>query len=565
MRKLRRLPRGKQSNDLLAVKAECGPGTLISSFEEILQAACNGMLAKESMEKCQEAFDIVTQKLSITPIQAIIISMIIDHNAELGIDYMADFLGIRNIRMLTYMNEINDLIERRIIRVCKNVANYTAYALYPAALQAYMENKVYTPPANKNLSLKNFISIVSDIFGECENRNMTCESLAVELKDLVNKNQRLNICKAIKTLDPKEQIIFMVCCIRYVFEGDRNICEFQYNQLLTDRDLRSISNSIRLGCNPLLHENLITYGGQNGMGNKECITVSDEICEYLNTELNLLWCQNKENFKAGLKLHGDIVSKQLYYNEKEKKSIDELTQMLCPEQFLKIQERLLQNGMRKGFACIFHGAPGTGKTETVLQLARITGRDIMEVNISSIKSKWVGDTEKNIKSIFNRYRLYCKRSEVPPILLFNEADAIISKRNENVSTSVDRMENAMQNIILEEMEQLEGILIATTNLTSNMDKAFERRFLYKIEFCKPDLKARTQIWKSMIQGLTTEEAEMLADEFHFSGGQIENVARKQIVNHILYGTDYSIKDIRYDCLSETLQTNKECRPVIGFR
>jgi SpoVK/Ycf46/Vps4 family AAA+-type ATPase len=221
--------------------------------------------------------------------------------------------------------------------------------------------------------------------------------------------------------------------------------------------------------------------------------------------------------------------------------------------------------MRKGFACIFHGAPGTGKTETVLQLARITGRDIMEVNISSIKSKWVGDTEKNIKSIFNRYRLYCKRSEVPPILLFNEADAIISKRNENVSTSVDRMENAMQNIILEEMEQLEGILIATTNLTSNMDKAFERRFLYKIEFCKPDLKARAQIWKSMIQGLTTEEAEMLADEFHFSGGQIENVARKQIVNHILYGTDYSIKDIRYDCLSETLQTNKECRPVIGFR
>ena len=119
MRKLRRLPRGKQSNDLLAVKAECGPGTLISSFEEILQAACNGMLAKESMEKCQEAFDIVTQKLSITPIQAIIISMIIDHNAELGIDYMADFLGIRNIRMLTYMNEINDLIERRIIRVVR--------------------------------------------------------------------------------------------------------------------------------------------------------------------------------------------------------------------------------------------------------------------------------------------------------------------------------------------------------------------------------------------------------------------------------------------------------------
>ena len=565
MRKLRRLPHGKQNNNLLAIKTECGPGTLISSFEEILQAANNGMLTKESMDKCQAAFDNITEKLAITPVQAIIISMIIDYNSELDIDNMADFLGIRNIRMLTYMNEINDLVERRIIRVCKNIANVTAYKLYPSALQAYMQNKVYTPPANKNLSLKNFINIVSDMFDECESRNMTCESLAVELKELVNKNLRLNICKAIKTLDPKEQIIFLVCCVKYIFEGDRNICEFQYNHLLSDKDLRSSSNSIRLGCNPLLTENLITYGGQNGMGNKECISVSDEICEYLNMELNLLWFQTKENYKTGLKLHNEIVSKQLYYNEKEQKSIDELTQMLCPEHFLEIQERLQQNGMRKGFACIFHGAPGTGKTETVLQLARNTRRDIMEVNISNIKSKWVGDTEKNIKSIFNRYKYYCKRSEVAPILLFNEADAIISKRNENVSTSVDRMENALQNIILEELEQLEGILIATTNLTSNMDKAFERRFLYKIEFCKPGLAARTQIWKSMIKSLTTEEAKMLADEFEFSGGQIENVARKQIVNHILYGTDFSIQDIHYHCLSETFQTGKVYKPVIGFR
>ena len=123
----------------------------------------------------------------------------------------------------------------------------------------------------------------------------------------------------------------------------------------------------------------------------------------------------------------------------------------------------------------------------------------------------------------------------------------------------------MQNIILEEMENLEGILIATTNLTSNMDKAFERRFLYKVEFHKPEESARTNIWQSMIKGLSHEEANLLAKEFDFSGGQIENIARKQMVNHILYGKVLSLEDIRQDCLSETLQTNSCHKPIVGFR
>jgi SpoVK/Ycf46/Vps4 family AAA+-type ATPase len=212
---------------------------------------------------------------------------------------------------------------------------------------------------------------------------------------------------------------------------------------------------------------------------------------------------------------------------------------------------------------LFHGAPGTGKTETVLQLARSTGRDLMQVNISEIKSMWVGESEKNIKAIFSRYRKLVNESDIAPILLFNEADAIISKRLESVARSVDKMENAMQNIILEEMEQLDGILIATTNLTCNIDKAFERRFLYKVEFEKPSLDVKCAIWQSMMTNLSYEDAIALASKYDFSGGQIENIARKSVVDRIISGEDTSIDSLCRYCDSEMLDRTVH-RSRIGF-
>ena len=265
-----------------------------------------------------------------------------------------------------------------------------------------------------------------------------------------------------------------------------------------------------------------------------------------------------------LKSYTLIKEKPLFFNAPEQEQINQLISLLSTENLPAIQRRLEEQGMRKGFACLFYGAPGTGKTETVLQIARQTGRDIMQVDISGLRDKWVGESEKNIKAIFNNYRDICRNKEVMPILFFNEADAIINKRTEHIKHSTDKMDNAMQNIILEEIEKLEGILIATTNLTSNMDKAFERRFLYKMEFHKPSKETRAFIWQSMIKDLTSEHAYKLADEFEFSGGQIENIARKQIVNFILHGTGYSIEGIRNDCLQETLNNTPSHRPIVGF-
>jgi SpoVK/Ycf46/Vps4 family AAA+-type ATPase len=176
----------------------------------------------------------------------------------------------------------------------------------------------------------------------------------------------------------------------------------------------------------------------------------------------------------------------------------------------------------------------------------------------------VGDSEKIVKGVFATYREMCRTRELAPILLFNEADAIFSKRMENPQDSVDQMMNAIQNICLEALENLDGILIATTNLASNFcDDAFARRFLFKMEFVKPEAETRAKIWKSMLDGLSDEDALTLASRYDFSGGNIENIARKATVGYVLSGQKATLQDLLTYCDEETLSSQKSGRRI-GF-
>ena len=258
-----------------------------------------------------------------------------------------------------------------------------------------------------------------------------------------------------------------------------------------------------------------------------------------------------------------FAEKQLFFPKDIQRQVDELEEFLQPDKYNQIRQRMKEQGFRSGFACLFYGSPGTGKTETVNQLARKTSRNIMLVDVPQIKSKWVGDSEKNIKALFDRYREQVKRAKLTPILLFNEADAIIGKRKNGAENAVDKMENSLQNIILQEMENLDGIMIATTNLQQNMDKAFERRFLYKIKFDKPTEEARSYIWRSMIPDLCDNDIHVLAEKYDFSGGQIENIARHYAIDTILHGTaDNKLKSLILHCDNEKISGKEQRR--IGF-
>ena len=196
------------------------------------------------------------------------------------------------------------------------------------------------------------------------------------------------------------------------------------------------------------------------------------------------------------------------------------------------------------------------------QLARQTGRKILEADVAKIRNCYVGETEKNMRALFADYRIACKENERTPILLFNEADAILGTRLEGAVRSVDRMENSVQNILLQEMENFSGIMIATTNLKGNLDPAFERRFLYKVRFNKPEPEPRAQIWLSQFPFLSEDDARKLASDFDLSGGQIENIVRKQNIDSILSGAEPSYDTLCAYCREESSVKSQINR--IGF-
>ena len=249
----------------------------------------------------------------------------------------------------------------------------------------------------------------------------------------------------------------------------------------------------------------------------------------------------------------DIKPKDLFYNEENQKDIERLDGLLEDETYQKMRKRLEEKNMPKGLIILMYGPPGTGKTETVMQLARKTGRDLFHVNIQEVRSCWVGESEKNTKSIFDSYKN--SKKEKKPILLFNEADGVISKRSSltgDRNSSVDKMENAMQNIILEEFENFDGICILTSNMAeSNLDAAFDRRILFKLKLENPKKDVKKKIWKNRMENLSDSDLEKLS-EYDFSGGQIENIRRKVVLDEVLYGKEPTIETIEDFCKKEKL-------------
>lgn len=514
------------------------------------------------MKKVEDEMDFLTAKLSLTKMQVLILGMLIDRDGALASANMAHYLGMSNLEFLANQSELDDLIARRLVRNFVDRNERSAYLIRAEVMKSYLNNQVYKAENYKNLSLPDFLNTFDRLMGLSLDDAITNAELEQEITLLLNNNRELFLCKPILGFKYPEQLFFLICAWKYAYYNDKEVELFEVFQLVNQLKLGRMQNELKNKRSPLLKDKLLEEGGRDSkMRVRGVYSVSSEYRDRLKTELNLDF--DDDDKCSDLKSFKDIKEKKLYFNPDEEKYLSELKSLMDHEKFQDIQRRLSEYGMRKGFACLFYGAPGTGKTESVLQLARMSGRDIMEVNITDIKSKWVGDSEKNIKDIFNRYRFLCEKSDRCPILLFNEADAVFGVRNENVRRSVDHMENAIQNIILEEMEKLDGILIATTNMATNLDKAFERRFLYKIEFTKPDLEARAHIWSDMIPELSEGDANVLAGKYSFSGGQIENIARKQIVNRILRNEDITLNRLQSYCDSETISDTR--RTVVGFK
>ncbi|CAA6827404.1 MAG: Cell division protein FtsH (EC [uncultured Sulfurovum sp.] len=225
---------------------------------------------------------------------------------------------------------------------------------------------------------------------------------------------------------------------------------------------------------------------------------------------------------------------------------------------------------RKGIDAriILYGHPGTGKTMTAVSLAKTLKRPILSFDCSKILSMYVGESEKNVRKIFDDFKLLSKKAKADPILLLNEADQFLSSRTQGTGSSADKMHNQMQNIFLEQIEQFEGILIATTNLLDNIDKAFSRRFNYKIELEKPEKKQRTRLWHFMLPENADYEEGFDVDALarhDLTGGQINLVVRNTA--YVVAVRDESVFSMQ-DFLSEIekeLGSSFDAEKSMGFK
>lgn len=272
----------------------------------------------------------------------------------------------------------------------------------------------------------------------------------------------------------------------------------------------------------------------------------------------LLLCgvENLVNYGA-ISRQGDVIpcseirKKELFFDPRERSIAGELAEVLDEKNFVKVSKRLESKGLRGGVSILLHGAPGTGKTELCKQLARESGRNILLVSPAKLMGSYVGESEKNFTALFDNFNFLCALSKRPPILLFNEADAFMSRRL-GVRSSIDKSENTIQSIILQGMENLSGIFIATTNLKDNIDDAYDRRFTYKAEFNAPSPRVLAKIWLSRLPELGEEGAGELAAEFPFSGGHIENVLIRCELRYALKGAYPSLEEIKEFCRCEAV-------------
>ncbi|MBA1437626.1 MAG: ATP-binding protein [Epsilonproteobacteria bacterium] len=215
------------------------------------------------------------------------------------------------------------------------------------------------------------------------------------------------------------------------------------------------------------------------------------------------------------------------------KSTRETLENLMRQVDKEVVSRLVKWGIKKKKSgidarIIFYGAAGTGKTMTAYSLAKSLKRQVLAFDCSKILSMYVGESEKNVRKIFESYYELCEKTKTEPILLLNEADQFLGARSSGNITGADQMHNQMQNIFLEQIENFKGMLIATTNLLENIDKAFSRRFNYKIEFKKPNKAQREQLWELMLpKEAPYEDGFEVAQlaEYSLTGGQISLIVK----------------------------------------
>ena len=482
-----------------------------------------------------------------------------------------EYFGLSKFQVLKYRESIEVLYSRNLL-MNKNSRKkqITKFELSQNIINSISKNEgIPYSQVEESIDKKNLVDLLEEFDGvsdQFDGELISHHDFADYISALCTENISMPIFREIKNfkLDPFETYFFLDMIWDAVSSGDNNFNTYiqtTVNGYFTRKSQAMKFQKLILNKETKLSKlNLIEISEENFQDRNKA-KLTRKVVDFLKDNEDLMIDDISKDHSKLLKAK-DISAKTLFYNPAENIQIEQISNVLQDDKFKEMQRRLKEKAMPIGITAILHGVPGTGKTESVFQLAKQSGRNIFKVDISETKSMWFGESQKLVKKIFTEYEEMKRNEELCPILLFNEADAIIGKRKSAGSSNVADTENAIQNIILEEMENFDGILFATTNLVENMDAAFERRFLFKVKFEQPSTENSAKIWQEKLPILAKKESQILAEKFRFSGGEMENIARKCAMQEIMQGDILNFTDIEGLCKNE--KWNGEEKRKIGF-
>ncbi len=544
---------------------------LIQDISFVYDQSKASKLSLDFFEKTDPNLERIASYFRVTRPEALLLSVLFVMNLEgdcVESDDLTSHFDCNSAVLLEYNNYLLEMAARGILRQTHKKYNRSPLIKYEYIITDYIFDAIIKKnplPEVRPVRYTDIVSFLKKVYElglERDEKIICTMGLFNEMDDLIADHIELPLVAYLKNLDLWPADMF---ALLYLFQKTINGSEkSDLNRIalaLFDSDMTKINfvQEFLTDQNELVRNGWV-HVEEAAFFNDVELKLTQQSLELLKLENIKLFSKVKQN--ANIICPEKIGLKTLYYNLAERRQVEMLENLLKDENLLALQKRLDEKVMPNGITVLLHGAPGTGKTESVLQLAKQTGRELMRVDISQSKSMWFGESEKKIKKIFTNYYEFAKQTERSPILMFNEADAILSKRRDNDRANIAQTENAMQNIILEELENFKGILFATTNLVHNLDKAFERRFLFKVEYFKPSPEIRSKIWKSKLSFATIKECKALAKQFEFSGGQIDNIVRKCEMFEVLSGKRPGLKAIFEFCNEELL--SRENRIPIGF-
>ena len=551
--------------------------TLLQSITKLHNNHSNLYKEESTIEEYKNELKIVCDFFDVEPKTGVLLSVIICDQLIGEVRYIHKVfknIGFSSLEIISLNNQIKDLVKRSWLKQSNKTfpyakeikSNQTEYIISQHILNAVLfldkeliENERPLDFTDGLIKLRNYMKHLVD-------SNLYEDEMYDGVQQFLwdfKENTFLKEITESQELLVEEKLILFWLSSEYIFDREEfdldAVCDFLgfennfiYNfkqRIKNDKSTLFNTNYLSFVNPELADFSSITYGDKMlDLLTKTCVKVEQK-------KIKHKFCQ--------LIQPDDIEFKNLYFNTKQQQDITKIIDMLSPENYKKMCENFKSHKMKEALSLLFYGLSGTGKTELVRQIAKKHNRILLMVDIASIKSMWVGESEKNIRRVFREYAEALKICDLAPILFFNEADAILNKRRK-IESSSDQMLNSMQNILLQYLEDFEGIFMATTNYINNLDDAFDRRIFYKKAFELPDENTRFQILQDLFPEWPSDWIKDIASDFELSGSQIQNIKRKLLVDSILFDIDYSNKELLVNYIEEELGFRKKNRTEIGF-